>query len=140
MRKEKTTEIKEANLRFGRNLFALREAARISRADLAKKLDLSDNSIWYYERGERQPNLYTLILLAEIFNVSVDALIKGEPLANGSVAAEPVPCALIIGGMTYPFQWDGEAFNKAQQPFTIKVTPSRFYQSTDAKNEKEDNT
>src|SRR5699024_795796 len=48
-----------------------RKKAGISQRELAKKIDVSFQSISFYEKGERQPKLETWIKLANFFNVSV---------------------------------------------------------------------
>lgn len=49
--------------------------------DLAKELGVSDNTISYFAKGERAPNLEQIIKISKIFNVSTDYLlgIEKEP-------------------------------------------------------------
>lgn len=61
---------------FGNNLRYLRSVHNITQTDLANKLNVSHQAISNYERGERSCNLDALILLSELFDVSVDDLLK----------------------------------------------------------------
>lgn len=40
--------------------------------DVAKDIQISLRAYQYYERGEREPNMSTLIALADYFDVSID--------------------------------------------------------------------
>lgn len=63
---------------FPARLQYLREKKRISRAVLSDLCGLSKNAIDKYERGEQVPSMYSLIALADFFEVSVDFLICRE--------------------------------------------------------------
>ena len=53
----------------------------MTQAGLAEKINYSDKSISKWESGNGAPDIYTLIQLAELFGVSVDALIgDGTPV------------------------------------------------------------
>ena len=54
----------------------LREKRKISQLKLAMDLGLNQNSISRYERGIREADYKTLILLADYFNVSIDYLLE----------------------------------------------------------------
>ena len=47
----------------------------MSQAELAVLLGVTPITISNYERGEREPSIDTLKLMAKIFNTTVDALI-----------------------------------------------------------------
>ncbi len=53
----------------------LRTARHLSQLKLAMDLNMNQNSISRYERGEREADYETLIKLAEYFGVSVDYLL-----------------------------------------------------------------
>lgn len=59
---------------LGESIAALRTAANISRAELGRRLKVSESSIGQYERGTRTPSFDTLYEMAEIFSVSLDVL------------------------------------------------------------------
>ena len=52
----------------------LRQEKNLSQKDLAKKLNISQQAISLYEKGDRKPKLETWQKLADYFNVSVPYL------------------------------------------------------------------
>ena len=71
----------EINRRIAKNLIHYRKAAGLTQAGLAEKINYSDKSISKWESGNGAPDIYTLIQLAELFGVTVDALIgDGTPV------------------------------------------------------------
>lgn len=61
---------------FGKNLRYLRASNNMTQTDLAAKLNVSHQTVSNYERGQRSCNLDSLILLSELFDVSIDDLLK----------------------------------------------------------------
>lgn len=61
---------------FGKNLRYLRASNNMTQTDLAVKLNVSHQAVSNYERGQRSCNLDSLILLSELFDVSIDDLLK----------------------------------------------------------------
>ncbi len=61
--------------KFGEQLKLLRTEANLSRADLAKKLNVSIRLISYWENGERECDFNMLIKIADLFFTSVDFLL-----------------------------------------------------------------
>ena len=59
-----------------KRLKELRKIKRVSQLKLALDLNLNQNSISRYEKGERQADYNTLILIADYFNVSIDYLLE----------------------------------------------------------------
>lgn len=53
----------------------LREKKGLSQEELAKKLNISQQAISLYEKGDREPKLETWQKLADFFNVPVDYLL-----------------------------------------------------------------
>lgn len=73
----------EINQKIAKNLAHYRKAAGLTQAGLAEKINYSDKSISKWESGNGVPDIYTLIQLAELYGVTVDALIgDGTPMAN----------------------------------------------------------
>lgn len=62
-------------MELGQRLQHLREKKRISRIVLSELCGLHPDAIRRYERGECEPNLESLIAIAEFFEVSVDYLL-----------------------------------------------------------------
>ena len=49
----------------------------MSQAQLAKSLNMSPSAVGMYEQGRRIPDLNTLVLLSNLFQISLDYLITG---------------------------------------------------------------
>ena len=60
----------------------LRINAGMSQAQLAVKLNVSPSAVGMYEQGRRVPSVDLLVLLARLFNVSLDYLIIGAEVRN----------------------------------------------------------
>ncbi len=60
------------------NLKYLRKRDKISQQDLSDKLDIPRTTLGDYERGKTEPSINTIINLAQIFNVKIDALLKED--------------------------------------------------------------
>lgn len=54
----------------------LRKQKHMSQSSLAMKLNTTQMSISRYETGKREPDLKTLILIADFFDVSIDYLLE----------------------------------------------------------------
>ena len=66
--------------KFGVNLSKLRKQADMTQSALGDKLNVTRQAVSRYENGESFPDISILVLLAEIFGISVDELIKaGNP-------------------------------------------------------------
>lgn len=55
-----------------------REALNLSQKELAGKVGVSEASISNYETGKREPDFKTLCALADLFDCSLDMLIRGK--------------------------------------------------------------
>lgn len=63
-----------------KNLRLLREEKGISQQKLAEMLNTSQQNIFKYEKTACEPDIATLIKIAEIFNVTVDYLIGNSEI------------------------------------------------------------
>lgn len=63
----------------------LRKDKQITQQELAKKLNLSIQTISGYETGYAQPQIETLIAMADYFGVTTDELLGRENFATGNV-------------------------------------------------------
>ena len=61
---------------FGRNLRYLRKKNCMTQDDLAAKLTVSRQTVSNYERGNRFCDLDTLVLVSDLFRISIDDLLK----------------------------------------------------------------
>ena len=61
--------------KFKDNLKELRQEKNLGQIELAQAIGVSKGVISLWENGLREPNLYSLILLAKYFNISIDELV-----------------------------------------------------------------
>ena len=54
----------------------LREATNLSQKDVAKLINKTPQAYSFYESGQREPDLVTLIKLADIFEITTDELLN----------------------------------------------------------------
>ena len=59
---------------FSERLEQLRNEKCLSQAAVAKELEIAARAYQYYEYGEREPKLSTLIKIADFYGVSLDYL------------------------------------------------------------------
>ena len=67
---------------FSNRLRWLRKHFGYSQATLAEKLSLSRMTYTQYESGHREPNLETLLRLAQMYHVSIDFLLGVSNLSH----------------------------------------------------------
>ena len=60
---------------FKENLKELRQERNLGQVDLAQAIGVSKGVISLWENGLREPNMYSLILLAKYFNITIDELV-----------------------------------------------------------------
>lgn len=65
----------------------LREKSKLTQAELAAKLNVSDKTISKWETGKGYPDISLLEPIAKIFEVSVTELISGNAVSNVNVSA-----------------------------------------------------
>lgn len=63
---------------FGFRLENLREKFGYSKKEISMKLGFTPNVYGTYEREERRPSLETLVRIADLFDVSIDYLVRGK--------------------------------------------------------------
>ena len=61
--------------KFKDNLKELRLEKNLGQVELANAIGVSKGVISMWENGLREPNMYSLILLAKFFNISIDELV-----------------------------------------------------------------
>lgn len=61
--------------RIGTNIALQRKQAGLTQAGLAAKLNYSDKAVSKWERGESVPDMLTMVMLAEQFDISVNDLL-----------------------------------------------------------------
>lgn len=63
---------------MGSFIAALRKANGLTQKDLAEKLSVSDKTVSRWERDEGMPDLSLVPVIAEIFDITADELLRGE--------------------------------------------------------------
>lgn len=56
----------------------IRKQRKLNQQKVAMDLNISRESLSYYENGKREPSLDLLVQMSEYFNVSINYLITGE--------------------------------------------------------------
>ncbi len=65
-------------MRFCERLRYLRESRGLTQKDIAKEIDIGLHTYQRYEYGEREPQLSTLVDLADFYDLSLDELVGRE--------------------------------------------------------------
>lgn len=61
---------------YGKKLRRLRKSRKMTMREMGAELNIPFTTLGNYEREDREPNIKTLILLADYFKVKVDDLIR----------------------------------------------------------------
>lgn len=76
---------------FGKALSKLRKKADMTQSEVADKLNLTRQAISKYERGESFPDISVLVMISEMFGLTVDKLISyGDPTAGETSILENI--------------------------------------------------
>ena len=62
-------------MEFGNKLYALRKEKGLSQEELANRLEVTRQTVSKWELGDSTPDLEKLVLLAELFELSLDELV-----------------------------------------------------------------
>jgi transcriptional regulator with XRE-family HTH domain len=85
-----------------RRLAELRKEKNVSQEELAEKLYVSRQTISNWERGKTYPDINSLLLMANYFDVSLDHLIKGDvDIMKHQVDQSQFKKWLILGGISW---------------------------------------
>ncbi len=98
---------------IGAFLTVLRKAKGMTQKELAERLNVSDKTVSRWEREESYPELALIPVLAEIFEVSCDELLRGERKIQETVGTVPEADALTARG-------------EKQRQRLLKLTLSRY--------------
>ncbi|MBQ4578517.1 MAG: helix-turn-helix transcriptional regulator [Clostridia bacterium] len=74
---------------IGGFIAALRKASGMTQKDLAEKLNVSDKTVSRWERDDSAPDLSVIPVIAEVFGVTCDELLRGERKSPGQQAESP---------------------------------------------------
>lgn len=64
---------------FPEHLLQLRKGRKLKQTELAPHIGISWRTYQTYERGEREPQLSTLIALADFYGLTLDELVCRKP-------------------------------------------------------------
>lgn len=67
---------------FGKNIKKIRSVRGLTQAQLADSIDVSRGVISSYEEGRAEPKIETILKTAEVFNLSIDQLLKTNLTVN----------------------------------------------------------
>ena len=76
-------------MNLGERIYKLRTEKNLSQGDLAERLEVSRQSISKWENNNAVPDLEKIIALSEIFEVSLDELVKGKKVTEETGAYIP---------------------------------------------------
>ena len=62
-------------MEFGNKLYTLRKEKGLSQEELASRLEVTRQTVSKWELGDSTPDLDKLVLLAELFEISLDELV-----------------------------------------------------------------
>lgn len=71
------------------NLKSLRKANNLTLEELAEKLGVSRQTVAKWEKGETVPDIENCIALAELYDVTVDSLVRVADRRGEKIPAEP---------------------------------------------------
>lgn len=60
------------------SFLSCRKKAKLTQAEVAEKLGISDAAVCQWEKGETMPTASRLLQLAELYKCSVDKLLKAD--------------------------------------------------------------
>lgn len=63
---------------LGKRLKEAREKAGYSQKDVSEKLNISRQAVSKWENGWTSPDIDTLVILSDLYNISIDELLKNE--------------------------------------------------------------
>lgn len=67
-------------MKFHERLKTIREHKNIKQNAAAEKIGIKNNTLSSYESGDRKPDYDTLIKLADLYDVSVEYLLRGKSI------------------------------------------------------------
>ena len=74
----------------------LREEKRMTQAELAERLNVSDKTVSKWETGKGYPDISLLDPISKVFHVSVAQLLSGNAVSNTNVSANMLRCRLYV--------------------------------------------
>ncbi len=78
------------NMEFNNKLYELRKQKGFSQEELASRLNVSRQTVSKWEVGESAPDMEKLIAISDLFEISLDELVKGETPKQSDVSEQVV--------------------------------------------------
>lgn len=72
----------EINKKIAKNLLYYRKAVGLTQAEVAEKIHYSDKSVSKWESGNGVPDVYTLVQLAQLYGVDINAFLEDKPIVH----------------------------------------------------------
>ena len=63
---------------FSEQVYRFRKEAKMTQEDLAEKCEVSRQAVAKWESGESIPDIYKIMQIARLFDISLDELVRGE--------------------------------------------------------------
>lgn len=82
---------------IGNFITTLRKANGMTQKELAEKLNVSDKTVSRWERDDGAPDLSVIPVIAEIFGVTCDELLRGERKSPAERTEEPIEASTAKG-------------------------------------------
>ncbi len=123
--------------KMGQLIRTLRLEQRLTQAELAEQLHVSDKAVSKWERGQGLPDVSLLPLLAQVFHVQLEQLMQGELNMNalqggnmkktafavcphcGNILATSAPAEIVCCGKNLPLL----TAKPADEAHRIQITP-----------------
>ena len=77
-------------MEFNNKLYELRKQKGFSQEELASRLNVSRQTVSKWEVGESAPDMEKLIAISDLFEISLDELVKGETPKQSDVSEQVV--------------------------------------------------
>ena len=74
-----------AKKRIGEQIRKIRKNENLSQEQLGQKMNVTRQAIYKWESGKGYPDIQNLIMLSELFEISLDELIKGDSSFQGKI-------------------------------------------------------
>lgn len=105
---------------FGKKIYELRKSANLSQKELGKELGISDKAVSKWENGEGYPSPFQLVNISELFDVSIDSLLKlksSKDKVVHKIVLTGGPCA----GKSTALSWIQSEFTK--RGYCVLIVP-----------------
>lgn len=76
------------NNKLSKNIYILRKKYQLTQEQFGVKIGISNKTVSKWELGEIVPDISYLIIICEIFNISLDVLVKGNIYQDEKVREE----------------------------------------------------